>query len=272
MAFWMSLVWVSSSFLCAQSGSALPQPDVVFYGRVTTASGGSEVVPTSVAWTMNGNAEAVTSTQTQIVSIDAVTYYITRLPFEVRRLGNGTALTATVGKLALTRPDTAYARMATVDGNAAILPAGKETLTYGVETLGLIERIDLMVGEAESYAEWAARTLGDANADPEDDPDGDGLSNGDEFRAGTDPTTRNSTIKSTLEPQPDGDVRVKWPSVAGKRYRLERATDLTAPEPWTIIADEVLGTGEELQVLDDEADAHDRLFYRLSVDVPENGS
>src|SRR5207253_263329 len=61
--------------------------------------------------------------------------------------------------------------------------------------------------------------------DPNADADHDGLSNLSEWLAGTNPTNAASVLRLTVAKTNNGVV-LRWPSVAGKTYRLERATDL----------------------------------------------
>jgi subtilisin family serine protease len=63
--------------------------------------------------------------------------------------------------------------------------------------------------------------------DPNADPDLDGASNLAEFLAGTNPTNFNSALRLTaLRAAGTNGVVLEWPSVAGRYYRLLRATNL----------------------------------------------
>jgi subtilisin family serine protease len=62
---------------------------------------------------------------------------------------------------------------------------------------------------------------------PKADADHDGMSNLAEWLAGTNPTNASSCLRLTLLPSVSTNaVVLNWPSVAGKSYRLERATNL----------------------------------------------
>jgi len=62
---------------------------------------------------------------------------------------------------------------------------------------------------------------------PTADSDHDGLSNLGEWLAGTNPTNAESSLQLTVLSVSDpNNVFLAWPSVAGKTYRLERATNL----------------------------------------------
>src|SRR5690349_21302331 len=75
-------------------------------------------------------------------------------------------------------------------------------------------------GSVQAYElpEFQQRQCGD-NADP----DGDGLTNAQEFAAGTDPTNAASVLKVTDIAVGDGNIAVSFPTVSGKTYRLERS-------------------------------------------------
>jgi hypothetical protein len=57
------------------------------------------------------------------------------------------------------------------------------------------------------------------------DPDGDGLSNLQEFLAGTDPTNSASTFRITSMQAQGNDVLITWSAVTGKTYAVELATN-----------------------------------------------
>jgi hypothetical protein len=61
--------------------------------------------------------------------------------------------------------------------------------------------------------------------DPNGDDDGDGMKNGAEDVAGTNPFDPNSIFRVTNITRPDSNnVSVTWSSVSGKKYQLETAS------------------------------------------------
>ncbi len=95
-----------------------------------------------------------------------------------------------------------------------------------------------------------------------DNPDGDELTNLQEYLAGTDPTSSASTLKSTLGIA-GTDFQISFPTVLGKFYLVERTTDLSA-SPWpTIVLDNIAGTGGTLTVTDTNVALPSRIFYRV---------
>jgi hypothetical protein len=68
------------------------------------------------------------------------------------------------------------------------------------------------------------------------DPDGDGITNLDEFRIGTNPMDSNSKLQFIPSPQPQS---VSFASVPGELYVLETSTGLTT---WTNAAAPITAT------------------------------
>jgi hypothetical protein len=60
------------------------------------------------------------------------------------------------------------------------------------------------------------------------------------------------------------DSIVRFPSVSGRLYRVERSADLT-PASWVVLADNIAGTGNPVQVSHSGAISLGRQFYRVSV-------
>lgn len=94
-----------------------------------------------------------------------------------------------------------------------------------------------------------------------DDPDGDGMKNLDEFRAGTDPTRTESALR-LLSSARDGSRRTtpRFPHAAGQRYTAEFTEDF---QTWSVLTSgPVYLLGINLTEWLDETSAAKR-FYRL---------
>lgn len=76
---------------------------------------------------------------------------------------------------------------------------------------------------------WETSYLGGTDAQPGDDTDGDGLSNWQEFIAGTLPSASTSTFRLADFAVGDGNV-VQWRTETGRLYDIERATTWPGPE------------------------------------------
>ncbi len=96
---------------------------------------------------------------------------------------------------------------------------------------------------------WRLRYFGTVNnllSQASADADGDGANNWQEYVAGTDPTDAKSNLKVSTQKGQAGVIR--WPSVAGKTYIIERSSSLFAPS-WTPVSTNA-GTGADMEFHD----------------------
>jgi hypothetical protein len=95
---------------------------------------------------------------------------------------------------------------------------------------------------------------------PDADADGDGMTNLQEYRAGTNPNDVTSRFAVNGSNSATG-VTLKWPTVTGKTYRLESASALTGAT-WTVIEDSITGTGGIIERTQPSNNGQTR-FYRV---------
>jgi hypothetical protein len=98
------------------------------------------------------------------------------------------------------------------------------------------------------------------------DADGDGASNWDEYRAGTDPTDARSVLRLVLEKQPAGSAPgwvLRWSTVPQCTYVLESSPSLVEPQ-WTVLTDRVTGTGGMREFTDSNLGPQPK-YYRVRV-------
>ena len=92
-----------------------------------------------------------------------------------------------------------------------------------------------MDGAGRTYEAWAAGNFTPEQlADPAiggrmADPDGDGLTNGQEFLAGTDPWNANSVLQVTKVRRTAEGLELGWNSVPGKTYRIAISQSMMGP-------------------------------------------
>ncbi len=98
-----------------------------------------------------------------------------------------------------------------------------------------------------------------------DDADGDGLTNLQEFKAGTDPKSAASVFRITAIDSSTGNPRISFPSVTGKTYRLDYRDDLVTGS-WSPLVDGIFGTGATLQISDPSGTGLNKRFYRVSLE------
>ena len=98
-----------------------------------------------------------------------------------------------------------------------------------------------------------------------DDADGDGLTNLQEYRAGTDPRSATSALRISALDNISAGFRVSFPSVTGKTYRLDYRDDLVTGN-WATLVDQVFGSGGTLQISDPSAIGLAKRFYRIVIE------
>jgi uncharacterized protein (DUF1800 family) len=97
---------------------------------------------------------------------------------------------------------------------------------------------------------------------PSEDTDGDGLSNADEAIMGTNPYDALDTVRISQLRLVDAHVHLNWPSILGKRYRVECSETLAGGD-WSEIGPEMAGSGTELAAV--LSNATPGCFYRVRV-------
>ncbi|MGI5868049.1 MAG: SdrD B-like domain-containing protein [Kiritimatiellia bacterium] len=97
-------------------------------------------------------------------------------------------------------------------------------------------------GAAADYDAWAnGIDWAGAASGRDDDPDGDGLANFEEYLAGTDPLQANSVLKILgIRPVSTG-IEIFWASVPGKVYAVEHAPRLG--DPWLPVKTGIVAEG-----------------------------
>jgi hypothetical protein len=96
------------------------------------------------------------------------------------------------------------------------------------------------------------------------DSDGDGLSNLQEFLAGTVPTDSSSALRIVAILTSGPDILIRFSSASGKRYLVEYKNGLSDTS-WSTLMDNIPGNGSILQIIDPGAASLPRRFYRISL-------
>jgi hypothetical protein len=97
------------------------------------------------------------------------------------------------------------------------------------------------------------------------DSDGDFMNNWQEWIAGTVPTDASSVLR-LLNPSSDmSGVIVSWQSVSNRTYSLERATNLGAQAPFSLLTSNIVGQPGTTSYTDTNAVVPGPFFYRVGV-------
>ena len=108
--------------------------------------------------------------------------------------------------------------------------------------------------------DWETKYFGLAGADPNTDSDGDGLTNGQEYTAGTDPTDARSYLK-VHSITANGGATLVFGTLAGKTYTVQYSRGLGS-RTWNKLADVPARSANQLETLLDAGFTTNR-YYRL---------
>ena len=219
---------------CGTHADGIPEPSLLMYGVIRNVSGSDNIRLSfgTLTWRFQPANDGPTITvSTGLTNINDQFSYILRVPCELPVLG----FPVSSNRLQLTSIPTVYGRwQVDVDGHAAsFVQAGLTNLTLSSQDRGRIERVDLQTSFIPPDTDfnglpddWERQYFGRTGVDPFDDPDHDGMSNWEEYQAGTDPNNDQSLFKIVeIRPHLPG-ILMRWSSILGKKYSVERSGDL----------------------------------------------
>lgn len=252
----------------------IPEPSLILYGTVRNTAGGQNLRLTSgtLVWRFHptsGGADVVVTTQ--LTNLLDQFSYLLEVPCE----SVVSPLTASTNVLLLTSPATTYVRTnVTLNGQPVYLSApAPASFTLATTERGRLERVDLVTsqadadGDGDGLPDWW-ETLYPGAGDPNDDLDGDGLSNRGEYVAGTLPNDPLSLFEFVeVEHLETGETRIRWASVAGRTYTVLRSPTLTNDaSQFTVVQSGIAATPPANTFLDPPAAGSAPFFYLLRVE------
>ena len=141
--------------------------------------------------------------------------------------------------------------------------AGQHRLTGGTVDIGAFEFQSANLGEFTGWL-YQYKLPTDGSADFIDS-DSDGINNWQEWKAGTIPTNAASLLKMSSPSNSVSGVTVKWQSVAGVNYYLQRSTNLSAQPAFSSIQSNIVGQAGSTSYMDTTATSGGPYFYRVGV-------
>ena len=156
--------------------------------------------------------------------------------------------------------------------SAVELTDGRILLTGGYDLIGIqggdmrttelyVTRLDLDRDGMDDAWELANQFNPDQRADAIEDADGDGHTNLQEYLAGTGPHDPNSVMRVQTIQKDANTIRIQFTSVLDRFYCVERATTFLAE--WTVVADNIRGTGALVEVTDSASINSSSQLYRV---------
>ena len=100
------------------------------------------------------------------------------------------------------------------------------------------------------------------SSDANQDPDGDGFTNLQEYFAGTDPHNATSGLFITLAERVGSDIRISFSSIIGKQYLLEWKDDLISGT-WNSAGSSMISNGGIAQMTQTGGALQNKRFYRI---------
>jgi hypothetical protein len=100
------------------------------------------------------------------------------------------------------------------------------------------------------------------------DSDGDGMSNWQEWVAGTNPTNAASALRILSVSSTNGGVAISWQSITDRSYYLQRATELGGLPGFSTVATNVIGLTNTTTYVDSNAIGSGPYFYRVGIPTP----
>lgn len=257
-----------------QCTAGIPEPDLVWYGRVVTSTSGNTVRLTTgtLTWQIepvSGGPAIVLATT--LTNINDQFSFVLRVPCESPEPG----ISASTNVINLATPANRYRRVTVrLDGEMLSFLSASNEFAPTLSARGRGERIDLRFGAAVADSDgdgladaWELQHFGSLTAGPLDDPDHDGVSNLAEYRAGTnpnDPASRFALLE--IAPVANG-VSIRWSSQPNHTYRVRRSSQLLIPPAnYTPVQSGLMATPPINQFIDTTAGASATAFYIIEIE------
>lgn len=256
--------------------AGIPEPPIVLYGVVQNTTGGANMRWNfgTIIWSFQTSQGTIHVTN-QLANLNDQFSYLLPVPCETLLAG----MTASPGALGLSgtaltvNRATVQIQSGGVTRAATIVAPAPTSIAWNSLDRGRLERVDLQVALPMEDTDgngllddWERHYFGQLGVDPDDDEDGDGMSNFAELKAGTDPMDPGSRFAFIrIQPHQQSGTLVEWPGVPGVFYALQRSDRLHAGFE-DIAVGIPAAAGPVTGYHDDTAEDGGPYFYRLRLD------
>jgi hypothetical protein len=247
--------------------AGIPEPSQLWYGTVWNWINGQTVRVTTgrLTWEcrpLDGGPPVLLSTS--LTNIHDQFSFVLEVPCETLLPG----FIASSNSLQVTEPPRIYVHTnLALDGQPLFLAPPNPSL-FSVAR-GQLEQIDLSMfrmdadTDQDGLPDWWEVQYGQADAGA--DPDGDGVNNLQEYRAGTNPLDARSLFAFiSIKRHPAGGLQIEWASAPDRTYRVERSGDLF--QGFTPLVTGLAATPPANAYRDGTATAAGPYFYRIRIE------
>jgi hypothetical protein len=253
--------------------SGIPEPSLTLYGKVLNKFNGAttRVTQGEMRWTFKplGGGAWVTVTN-RLTNINDQFSFVVQVPCESEIVG--AALSPNTLKVPTAPAQVDRSTLLINTQAVTFVNAAQAIMSLAANERGRIEQVDLQMAVAPIDSDgdglpddWEMAHFGSLAHAGNGDPDGDGVSNVNEYRAGTDPNDPNSCFAFIqIAPHPQGGIEVKWSSAAEKSYVIQRSSNLSTG--FTNIVTGQVATAPLNTYHDATATGAGPFFYRLQIE------
>ena len=254
--------------------AGIPEPDLVWYGAVVTSTSGNTVRLTTgtLTWQIEPLAGGpAILLATTLTNVNDQFSYVLRVPCESPEPG----VSASTNVINLTTPANRYRRLTVrLDGEVLSFISASNEIAPTLSFRGRSERVDLRLGaglvdsDGDGLADaWEIQYFGSLSAGPNGDPDGDGVNNLHEYRAGTNPNDAASRFEVVEIAKVATGVSIRWSSQPNRTYRVRRSSTLLAsPASYTPVQSGLAATPPMNQFIDTTVGASPTFFYIIEIE------